>query len=298
MFLLYFVAIFSYNLLAVLVTYMLDSVWHAILDNFRPISVWGVDLALFYVVTSGAFGEAWAYPGSYVQVAALGVLLYGTAVYNGSVKVPGCSYPPDAQQPQLLSPMVVRASPALASSRPRSRRSSTARRCPAGRWSGRRCRASEAARARRAAERAPRQSCVISLSVYHPTRRYPQLAPARAVVEVRVAHEAEAAVLAVRRDGGVHRVERDVLDRVAERAAAAVAGRDVALHLDDGHLGDERLGVAPVGVHVLHGVAAARAEGAHGRWVRARRREPPADARHQTPTSADGSARYFLFLRW
>ena len=115
MFLLYFVAIFSYNLLAVLVTYMLDSVWHAILDNFRPISVWGVDLALFYVVTSGAFGEAWAYPGSYVQVAALGVLLYGTAVYNGSVKVPGCSYPPDAQ-PQLLSPMVVRASPALASS--------------------------------------------------------------------------------------------------------------------------------------------------------------------------------------
>ena len=90
-------------------------VWHAILDNFRPISVWGVDLALFYVVTGGAFGEAWAYPGSYVQVAALGVLLYGTAVYNGSVKVPGCSYPPDAQ-PQLLSPMVVRASPALASS--------------------------------------------------------------------------------------------------------------------------------------------------------------------------------------
>ena len=66
-------------------------------------------------MTSGAFGEAWAYPGSYVQVAALGVLLYGTAVYNGSVKVPGCSYPPDAQ-PQLLSPMVVRASPALASS--------------------------------------------------------------------------------------------------------------------------------------------------------------------------------------
>ena len=95
---------------------MMSSVWHAILDNFRPISVWGVDLALFYVVTSGAFGEAWAYPGSYVQVAALGVLLYGTAVYNGSIKVPGCSYPPDAQQPQLLSPMVVRASPALASS--------------------------------------------------------------------------------------------------------------------------------------------------------------------------------------
>ena len=114
MFLLYFVAIFSYNLLAVLVTYMLDSVWHAILDNFRPILVWGVDLALFYVVTSGAYGEAWAYPGSYVQVAALFVLLYGTAVYNGSIKVPGCEYIPD--NPQLLSPVMVRASPALQSS--------------------------------------------------------------------------------------------------------------------------------------------------------------------------------------
>ena len=94
------------------------------------------------------------------------------------------------------------------------------------------------------------------------------------MVEVRVAHEAEAAVLAVRRDGGVHRVERDVLDRVAERAAAAVAGRDVAFDFDHRHLSDERLGVAPVRVHVLHRVAAARAEGAYGRLgPRARRRE-------------------------
>mmetsp|Transcript_7253 Transcript_7253/g.22863 ORF Transcript_7253/g.22863 Transcript_7253/m.22863 type:complete len:424 (-) Transcript_7253:34-1305(-) len=116
MFLLYFVSIFCYNLLAVLVTYMLNSVWHAILDNFRPISVWGLDLFLFYVLTRGSFGEAWVWPGSYVQILALVVLLYGTAVYNGSVKVPGCEYPPE---PSLVPPSplpVVRASPAMASS--------------------------------------------------------------------------------------------------------------------------------------------------------------------------------------
>ncbi|KAH8075723.1 hypothetical protein JL721_1742 [Aureococcus anophagefferens] len=116
MFLLYFVSIFFYNMLAVLVTFMLNSVWHAILDNFRPITVWVTDLFLFYAITAGSFGEAWVWPGSYIQVLALAVLLYGTAVYNGSVKVPGCEYPPE---PSLVpaSPLpVVRASPSLQAS--------------------------------------------------------------------------------------------------------------------------------------------------------------------------------------
>ena len=80
MFLLYFLSIFFYNALAVLVTFMLNSVWHAILDNFRPITVWGTDLFIFYVITT-AFGEEWT-KWSYVQLAGLFVLLYGTAVYN------------------------------------------------------------------------------------------------------------------------------------------------------------------------------------------------------------------------
>ena len=58
MFLFYFLSIFFYNALAVLVTFMLNSVWHAILDNFRPITVWGTDLFIFYVVTT-SFGEEW-----------------------------------------------------------------------------------------------------------------------------------------------------------------------------------------------------------------------------------------------
>jgi drug/metabolite transporter (DMT)-like permease len=92
-FFIYFFAIFSYNLFAVLVTFLLNSVWHAILDNFRPITVWGTDMFIFYVVTStGDFGEPWT-KWSWVQLFGMFVLLYGTAVYNapnaGSIKVQG-----------------------------------------------------------------------------------------------------------------------------------------------------------------------------------------------------------------
>jgi drug/metabolite transporter (DMT)-like permease len=81
MFIVYFIAIFGYNLFAVLVTYLLNSIWHAILDNFRPITVWLTDMFIFYFVNQ-AFGEAWtAY--SYLQLVGMGILLYGTAIYNG-----------------------------------------------------------------------------------------------------------------------------------------------------------------------------------------------------------------------
>lgn len=77
-FVIYFFSILAYNMLAVLVTYMLDSVWHAILDNFRPITVWASDLYIFYYVTV-ALGEQWT-QWSYLQLAGMAVLLYGTAV--------------------------------------------------------------------------------------------------------------------------------------------------------------------------------------------------------------------------
>ena len=47
---------------------LLESVWRSILENFRPIAVWGTDLALFYWVTRGAFGEAWLGAASWLQV--------------------------------------------------------------------------------------------------------------------------------------------------------------------------------------------------------------------------------------
>lgn len=89
MFAAYCMFIFGYNMLACLVTFLLDAVWHSILDNFRPTIVWATSLVFFYWITAGTFGEAWAYPGSYIQLAALAVLLYGTAVYNESTDFPG-----------------------------------------------------------------------------------------------------------------------------------------------------------------------------------------------------------------
>lgn len=89
----YFVAIFGYNLFAVLVTYALNSVWHAILDNFRPLTVWATDLFIFYGLPYlSGHGEPWT-PHSWVQLLGMGVLLYGTAIYNapnaGSIRLEG-----------------------------------------------------------------------------------------------------------------------------------------------------------------------------------------------------------------
>lgn len=92
-FVVYFFAIFGYNLFAALVTFLLNSVWHAILDNFRPITVWTVDLLIYYVIVQGGdLGEPWT-KWSFVQLIGMFVLFYGTAVYNapnpGSLKLQG-----------------------------------------------------------------------------------------------------------------------------------------------------------------------------------------------------------------
>ena len=90
----YFFAIFLYNFFAVLTTFMLDSVWHAILDNFRPITIWMVDLSIFYFITPD-LGEEWT-TYSWFQVFGMAVLLYGTAIYNapnaGSISLKGQWY--------------------------------------------------------------------------------------------------------------------------------------------------------------------------------------------------------------
>lgn len=87
----YVLVILGYNVFAVSVTYLLNSIWHAILDNFRPITVWGTDLLLFYTFTHGQFGETWTI-WSWLQLAGMLTLLVGTAIYNGTIKLPGFAY--------------------------------------------------------------------------------------------------------------------------------------------------------------------------------------------------------------
>lgn len=111
----YFIFIFLYNTFGVLVTYLLNSVWHAILDNFRPITVWGADLYIYYAVALGTFGEPWT-PWSFLELAGLGILLLGTATYNGNVRFPCFVYddlfttsfvgtPQMSRSPLLSSPL-------------------------------------------------------------------------------------------------------------------------------------------------------------------------------------------------
>lgn len=83
----YFLVVFVvfvtiYNCAAVYVTKYLSAIWHAILDNFRPITIWGLGLLIHRL--GSQYGEVWT-AGSWLQLAGLLVLLFGTAVYNGSI---------------------------------------------------------------------------------------------------------------------------------------------------------------------------------------------------------------------
>lgn len=91
MVLVYIFTITAFNASAIFVTFLMDSVWRSILANFRPVAIWATDLALFYFVTNGAFGERWT-PWSWVQLAGMMMLFFGTAVYNASIRLPGFEY--------------------------------------------------------------------------------------------------------------------------------------------------------------------------------------------------------------
>ena len=73
-----------YNCAVIYVTKFLSAIWHAILDNFRPVTIWGLDLCLYYILLPGqGYGEAWT-QYSWLQLVGLLVLFLGTAIYNGS----------------------------------------------------------------------------------------------------------------------------------------------------------------------------------------------------------------------
>ncbi|OQR81471.1 Drug/Metabolite Transporter (DMT) Superfamily [Thraustotheca clavata] len=88
---LYICCITIFNVASIFVTYLLDSVWRSILANFRPVSVWSMDLALFYIFSSGTLGEAWT-AWSWLQLGGMLLLFFGTAVYNGNIRIQGFDY--------------------------------------------------------------------------------------------------------------------------------------------------------------------------------------------------------------
>ena len=55
----YVVLILFLNVFLLLVIEKLDSIWGAILQNVKPGCIWGCQLALYYGITGGTFGEPW-----------------------------------------------------------------------------------------------------------------------------------------------------------------------------------------------------------------------------------------------
>jgi len=94
----YLIAITSYNISAIFITFLLESVWRSILENFRPCAVWGTQLFLFYVVTNGGFGEQWTIY-SWLELAGMIGLMAGTATYNGNLKWPCLNYESNEYSP-------------------------------------------------------------------------------------------------------------------------------------------------------------------------------------------------------
>jgi len=82
------VIVFLYNVFCIYITYLLSSVWHAIMDNCRPVAVWVIGMFFYY--TLGRIGEPWT-SSSWLELAGMLLLFYGTAVYNGNLTFPGVS---------------------------------------------------------------------------------------------------------------------------------------------------------------------------------------------------------------
>lgn len=79
--LLFFVSVFLYNIFAILVTFMGNSIWHAILENYRPGAVWAMDLLLYYVLSSHSMGEAWTH-WSWMELTGMIAMLIGTGKWE------------------------------------------------------------------------------------------------------------------------------------------------------------------------------------------------------------------------
>lgn len=74
----YTTLVLLFNMMSMMITQRLSSVWKAILSNCRPASVWATQLAL-YGLTGGLFGEAWKGGTSWLQLGGLVMLLLGSA---------------------------------------------------------------------------------------------------------------------------------------------------------------------------------------------------------------------------
>jgi len=90
----YIFSVVGLGICGTLLIFQMSSVWHAMVVNFRPITVWATELFIYYVI-SQSYGEEWTHE-SFLLIAGMLILIYGTSIYNapnaGSILLDGHWY--------------------------------------------------------------------------------------------------------------------------------------------------------------------------------------------------------------
>jgi drug/metabolite transporter (DMT)-like permease len=101
----YLLSIAFYNFFGLSVAKKLTSVHRTLIDACRTIFVWGLNISVYYLIWHffphdlPRYGEPWT-DYSYVQLGGFVLLVFGTLIYNGVIKVPCSVYLTAAQQAQ------------------------------------------------------------------------------------------------------------------------------------------------------------------------------------------------------
>jgi len=112
----FFVTVAGYNVCGILVTKLGSSMWHTILDNFRPCSVWITSLVMYHAIfhTRKLGAEPWTWT-SWFELGGLLVLLVGSAIYQAKIKLSCFNYHIADEEAVMatVTPQLVACSPML-----------------------------------------------------------------------------------------------------------------------------------------------------------------------------------------
>lgn len=111
----YIASITGYNVSSIFITFLLGSMCRSIFLNFRPVAVWVTDLAIFYCLTGGEYGESWTV-WSWLQLGGMCVLILGTLIYNKTISLSWITNEKDEEvsfedklQLEGVSPLILKA---------------------------------------------------------------------------------------------------------------------------------------------------------------------------------------------
>jgi len=99
-------SIASYNYFGLSISKYVSSLTRAVLDSLRTILIWAFEVAFYYLTdqqrkpVDDRSGEAWTVY-SWVEVGGFIMLLLGTNIYSGNIRLP-CFYYPDTTKPTAL----------------------------------------------------------------------------------------------------------------------------------------------------------------------------------------------------